>query len=154
MEPAAEELELAGWGARAGALVVDNLLLAIPIATAVGLAFAAAAAEADDVGETSSLWLAVVILFAVGLAAPFVYFGVLNGNERGQTLGKRMTSIRVCRADGSPVGIWRAVGRYAFTWVVGLFAGPFVLIDYLWPLWDAQNQALHDKVVDSIVVCV
>jgi hypothetical protein len=46
------------------------------------------------------------------------------------------------------------VGRYAFTWVVGLFVGPLILIDYLWPLWDGQNQTLHDKVVDSIVVKV
>ena len=27
-----------------------------------------------------------------------------------------------------------------------------VLIDHLWPLWDAQNQALHDKVIRSHVV--
>jgi uncharacterized RDD family membrane protein YckC len=25
-------------------------------------------------------------------------------------------------------------------------------LDYLWPLWDTKNQALHDKVVGSIVV--
>ena len=155
METAAEPgPELAGWGARAGAILIDNLLLAIPIAIGVGLAIAAVAAESDDVGETSGLWVAVIVLFVVGLFGPFVYFGVLNGNERGQTIGKRVTNIRVCRPDGSPLGGWRAVGRYAFTWAIGFFVGPLILIDYLWPLWDAQNQTLHDKVVDSIVVKV
>lgn len=155
MEPTpAEEPQLAGWGSRAGALVIDNLLLAIPLGIGVGLAIAAAMAESDDVGETSSLWVAVVILFVIGIFGPFPYFAVLNGNERGQTLGKRATNIRVCRADGSPLGVWRALGRYAFVWIIGFFLGPFILIDYLWPLWDARNQTLHDKVVDSIVVRV
>ena len=155
VEPAADEPgpELAGWGARAGAIVIDNLLLGIPLALGAGLALAAAAAD-SDVEDASSLWIAVVLLFVVGIFGPFVYFGVLNGNDRGQTIGKRATKIRVCKRDGSPLGVWRAVGRYAFTWVIGFFVGPLIVIDYLWPLWDSQNQTLHDKVVDSIVVKV
>jgi hypothetical protein len=26
------------------------------------------------------------------------------------------------------------------------------VLDYLWPLWDRRNQALHDKVVSSVVI--
>lgn len=151
MEPE-HQPELAGWGARAGAAVIDNLLLTIPLALAVGLTIAAAADEdvANDVD--ASFWVPIVVLFVIGFVGPFVYFAVLNGNERGQTLGKRVTGVRVRRMDGAPLGIGRALARYVFTFALGLFIGPFVIVDYLWPLWDGQNQALHDKVVDSIVV--
>ena len=31
--------------------------------------------------------------------------------------------------------------------------GPlYVLVDVLWPLWDAKKQALHDKVAGTAVV--
>jgi hypothetical protein len=29
-----------------------------------------------------------------------------------------------------------------------------ILVDYLWPLWDSKNQALHDKIVKSRVIRV
>jgi uncharacterized RDD family membrane protein YckC len=45
----------------------------------------------------------------------------------------------------------RRPGRYLITVVFGIFYIP-ALLDYLWPLWDKRNQALHDKVVNSIVV--
>lgn len=35
--------------------------------------------------------------------------------------------------------------------VFGFFLLP-VILDYLWPLWDSKNQALHDKVVGSVVI--
>ena len=49
------------------------------------------------------------------------------------------------------IGYGRALGRYTITFVFGVFVIP-VLLDYLWPLWDQKNQALHDKVVSSVVV--
>jgi uncharacterized RDD family membrane protein YckC len=48
-------------------------------------------------------------------------------------------------------GYGRALGRYAITFVFGIVVIP-VLLDYLWPLWDQKNRALHDKVVGSVVV--
>ena len=26
------------------------------------------------------------------------------------------------------------------------------ILDYLWPLWDDRNQALHDKIVNTLVI--
>ncbi|HET9323757.1 MAG TPA: RDD family protein [Gaiellaceae bacterium] len=55
---------------------------------------------------------------------------------------------------------WAAVGIvYLVTLVLpfvyytvfhGRVVLPVILV-YLWPLWDAKNQALHDKVVGSVV---
>ena len=52
---------------------------------------------------------------------------------------------------GGSIGYGRAFGRLAIIFVSALFILPIVL-DYLWPLWDKKNQALHDKVVGSVVV--
>jgi uncharacterized RDD family membrane protein YckC len=144
--------DYASWGARAGAWILDNLLLAIPWAIAV--VFFVAAASAEDRGEDAgSLWVLGGLTALAALIIPFVYFSILNGNERGQTLGKRVAGVRVRQQDGvSPLGTGRALGRYAFTAAVGAFLGPLILVDYLWPLWDGQKQTLHDKVVSSIVV--
>ena len=82
---------------------------------------------------------------------PFVYFTFFHGDARGQTPGKRALGIRVATDEsGRSIGYGRAFGRYAITFVFGIFILPVVL-DYLWPLWDSKNQALHDKVVGSVV---
>jgi uncharacterized RDD family membrane protein YckC len=144
--------DYASWGSRAGAWIIDNLILAIPWGVAVGLIIAASAEE-NGGGGSDGLWVLGILATAAALIIPFVYFAILNGNERGQTLGKRATGIRVRKKDGvTPLGTGRALGRYAIVAVVATVLGPLILVDYLWPLWDADNQALHDKVVDSVVV--
>ena len=50
---------------------------------------------------------------------------------------------------GGSIGYGRALTAIIF--ISALFILPIVL-DYLWPLWDKKNQALHDKVVGGVVV--
>lgn len=153
-EPAETEPrpDYASWGSRAGAWIIDNLILLIPWAIAVTF-FVAAAVREDDGQNADSLWIIGGLAAAAAVIIPFIYFAILNGNERGQTIGKRATGIRVRKKDGvTPLGTGRALGRYAIVAVVGAFLGPLILVDYLWPLWDDANQTLHDKVVDSIVI--
>jgi uncharacterized RDD family membrane protein YckC len=133
----------ASWGRRAGALIVDNLLLAVPAIAFFALAFAP-----NDVVALISILLSVVFWLIV----PFVYFTVLHGRlGGGQTLGKRLLKIRVQHAQGSTLDYGPAFGRYAMTFVFGIFTIPLIL-DYLFPLWDSRKQSLHDKVVGSVVV--
>jgi type IV secretory pathway VirB10-like protein len=30
----------------------------------------------------------------------------------------------------------------------------YIVVDYLWPLWDRENQALHDKIASTHVIVV
>ena len=144
--------DYASWGSRAGALIIDNLILLIPWAIAVTF-FIAAAVPEDDAQDADWLWILGGLASAAAVIIPFIYFAILNGNERGQTIGKRATGIRVRKRDGvTPLGTGRALGRFAIVAVIGAFLGPLILVDYLWPLWDDANQTLHDKAVDSIVV--
>jgi uncharacterized RDD family membrane protein YckC len=32
------------------------------------------------------------------------------------------------------------------------FLGILALVDYLWPLWDAKRQTVHDKIVRTVVL--
>ena len=62
------------------------------------------------------------------------------------------------RDTGEPVGFGYAVLRelvvktLLFGVVGGFFASIPTLLDYLWPLWDDENRALHDMIVKSHVL--
>lgn len=140
--------DYASWGRRVGAYLLDTLVLVVPLIVIIGIALAAG--NPDD--ENDGSWGVVGVAYLATILAPFVYFTLMHGRESGQSLGKRWVGIRV--VDGSTdnsIGYGRAFGRYAITFVFGIFIIP-ALLDYLWPLWDQKNQALHDKVVGSVVV--
>jgi uncharacterized RDD family membrane protein YckC len=146
--PARGDVAYASWLSRVGAYLLDTLILLIPIAVILGVLFAV---NPDD---SSAAWGVLGVAYLITLVLPFVYYTVLQGNERGQSYGKRALGIRVVSEQtGGSIGYGRAFGRYAITVVFGLFIFPIVL-DYLWPLWDSKNQALHDKVVGSLVLRV
>lgn len=135
----------AAWWQRFVAVIVDNLLVSAPFVAALVVAFTTI--EDEDVGG-----LAILIAWGVWMVVPFVYFTVLNGGPGGQTLGKRLLGIRVIGEDFRPIGYGRAFGRYALAWVMWLACYVPGIVDALWPLWDVKKQAIHDKVVGSIVV--
>ena len=111
----------------------------------------------------------VVILIAVdptlgvlvGLTATLTYYPLLmmrQGPNNGQTLGKQIVGIRVVQESGEPYTYGPAALRefaikyLLFGVVGGFFLAIPTLLDYLWPLWDDENRALHDMLASSRVV--
>jgi uncharacterized RDD family membrane protein YckC len=139
----------ASWGRRFVAIFVDGLILALPFAVTLAVALAVTGGGED---EDSPAWAAVGLAWLLWILIPFVYYTVLHGRERGQTLGKRLLGIRVIGDDFRPIGYGRAFGRFLMSWVMWLACYLPGILDSLWPLWDQKNQALHDKVASSIVV--
>jgi uncharacterized RDD family membrane protein YckC len=111
--------------------------------------------------STQMLWVYVLIVLSV----PTV--GIAR---RGQSPGMRVNRVEVTRADGSPLGWWRAAIRTAIAlgwFVVGpllplsLSAGPAgVVIEWvpiLWllavfgPILGREGLGLHDRAVGSVV---
>ena len=139
--------ELASWGRRLAALLVDVVVLGLVI----GVALFAAGMPADELrerlrdGET----MLVVLLFLIPEA---IYHTALIGS-RSQTFGKMALGIRVVDAESNtPIGYVRAFRRWVSTAALrALFTVPTIL-DHLWPLRDPRNQTLHDKVARSVVV--
>ena len=74
----------------------------------------------------------------------------------GATVGKLICGLRV-RAWLRPGPLrWNEIGRrvlsYQVAYAVPTIGPLYVLVDVLWPLWDAKKQALHDKVAGTAVV--
>lgn len=108
-------------------------------------------------GPRLTLARAESLAFEVGLPVAVFYAPLLlarRGARNGQTIGKQAMGIRVVRQDGLPVTFATALVREALGRQVPalLTSGLYVPVDYLWPLWDARNQALHDKIGRTYVV--
>jgi uncharacterized RDD family membrane protein YckC len=161
---------LAGWWRRGGAAVIDGMVALLPAAM-LALGIVALFAESPDgifgsdtgglvVGiisvVVSFLSVATMILLTALVYAPLTMRR--SGGRNGQTLGKQLLRIRVVRMNGDPQTFASAAVREVVVKLLlfGVVGGTLTLVptilDVLWPLWDRENRALHDMVVDTRVV--
>jgi len=156
----AQPYVLAGWWRRVGAQVVDGLIIgigALLLVIAITAPFSVGFFASDATGVTS---LAVGLLIAVLCVSvvALLYAPALMARTNGKTLGRMATGIRVVRANGEPMTFSFAMLREVAVKALGFgIAGSITggianLLDALWPLWDEQNRALHDYVVDTRTV--
>jgi uncharacterized RDD family membrane protein YckC len=151
----------ASWGARAGAIVL-NAIIYIVLSIAAMAAFGA-----DNVfeyntnaGASKNNFISIAVLLIFG----FINSGYLQGTT-GASLGKRVASIRVADpTTGQAIGVARSTIRMLIntmpTSIAGLLGSPalvlvaflFMIVNFLFPLWDPQKQTIADKAVKSIVV--
>jgi uncharacterized RDD family membrane protein YckC len=144
--------EPASWWSRVGATILDGLVVAV-IAIVLGVGIAGVALDADD--EALEALAAVA-----GLIVAALYYGLLmrrGGERNGQTWGKQAVGIRVVRTDGKQMTFGYALLRellvktvlFGYVAVFTLYLA--TLLNYLWPLWDPRNRALHDRVARTLV---
>ena len=120
----------ANFGQRLLAMLVDWLVLVVPVVV-LFLIF--------DPG----------IAYLLSIIVVFGYYIALQGGPTGQTVGKRVLSIRVVDFDtGTPIGYGRATVRM----LVQFFLSGILYLGYLWMLWDREKQTWHDKASRSVVV--
>ena len=157
-----ERWVLAGWWRRAVAFVVDGLVVGV-VATLIIILITAAAGGVGFLGGDATGYGGIVLglLFStlIATAVALFYAPFYMARTNGQTLGKQLMSIRVVRANGEPIEFLWAVVRevvvktFLFAGIGGSVTfGLAWVIDCLWPLWDDENRALHDLIVNSRVV--
>ena len=158
---------LAEWGYRAVAAIIDSLILNL-ITLAIWLP--AVLSQLDDLRDwfdalsttdqndpfprppgifdptAPLLWE----LFGATLLVGIVYtLGFWRWKQA--TPGKLVMGLRIRVREAPGDFRWGAMLlRYASTTAMGLVG--ITLLDYLWPLWDDNRQALHDKVAGTNVV--
>lgn len=155
---------LASWGSRCVAALLDGAIIVFPfvllgalIVVMVGVPERGRAGDGAVAFGLIAFGLGTLLFLAVSL----FYAPVLmarEGRYNGQTWGKEWMGIRAVRDNGLPWTFGSAALREVV--VKGLavsIAASLVpilpwLANYLWPLFDEQNRALHDIAVSSHVV--
>ena len=126
----------AGYDKRVGGAITDRVILYPPL-------------------------IVILFQFSPVLLVPVLFFGVwLFGYRQGVTgttpgkrhAGTRLTKIGTGEAPGGAVGMLRLLVPNLIVVVTGGFGAVYVIIDYLWLLWDDDNQCLTDKMFKTQVV--
>ena len=148
---------LASWGSRAIAQILDGLIIAIGAVVVLAI-FAALGLTVDSDGGAAAFIVAAFFAVLAFAVVALLYAPLLMSRTNGQTLGRMVVNIRVIRADGGPMTFGFAMLREVLvkSLLVGAIAsvtfGIAWLLDILWPLWDEENRALHDFVVNTRVI--
>ena len=141
------DAQYAGFGNRAGALLLDGLILAALVSISGGV---------------------------FGFVAGIAYFPLLTSSKWQATLGKKAFGIIVTDKNGERISFLRAVGRCFAPWIFallllliaaltietrttfGMIAASIsmllLLIGYLMQPFTARKQALHDILCGTLVV--
>ncbi len=158
--PVTGRYALAGWWSRVGAAIVDGIIIgigALAILALFGSVFSVGFFASDEAGVVSLIVGFMFGSLAVAIVA-LLYAPLMMSRTNGKTLGRMALGIRVVRAGGQPITFWFAMLRevvvkaLVFGIAGSLTFGLASLLDVLWPLWDDENRALHDFVVDTRVV--
>ncbi|MBI4897859.1 MAG: RDD family protein [Actinobacteria bacterium] len=157
--PAGPVYELSGWWRRVGAVFIDGIIVGVIAGIlAVPLGGWQRADYYADSGNTSFNFQLNGIGMLIWLVVFVVVVPLVMSRNNGRTIGKMATGIRVVREDGRDVDFGFALFRelvikeLLFQVVAIITLGIATLLNYLWPLWDSQHCALHDKIVKSRVV--
>ncbi len=104
--------------------------------------------EAREPPSLRSVLLGLGDDLGIGFGWGALYFTAFLSIGRGQTPGKRLAGVRVLRLDGKPLSWWQSFERFG-----GYFASVTTgLLGFAQILWDRNRQALHDKIVETVVV--
>ena len=148
--------ELAGFGVRAGAALIDSaiwggLWYAIWIVSiaSIDFNFGAESGRLDDVVLEESFADLFAVLAFVAIALAVLGFAVnWTFNSIGWSLGKRIVGLRIIDEHAARPGVLRGLGRTVTAW----FSGVIFYLGYLWAAWDDRNQTWHDKLAGTYVV--
>ena len=139
------------WWKRAVALIIDTIVLTIPLSIVSNILGGIETTTVDGEARIEMKGPG----FLITIVAVVLYYAVLNGGTKGQTIGKMLMRIQVRDiGTGGPIGFGRGLGRQLILYVFAIACVIPLLLDYLSPLWDQKRQAWHDKLVRSVVVDV
>jgi uncharacterized RDD family membrane protein YckC len=153
--------QLAGWWSRVAATLLDGLIISVGgllLMILFGAVFSAGFFASEEAGVASVI-IGLMLAFVAFAIISLLYAPWMMARTDGRTLGRMAVGIRVVRASGEPVTFgWAMLREVAVKWLLfgavlsSITFGLAWLLDVLWPLWDEENRALHDMIVDSRVV--
>jgi uncharacterized RDD family membrane protein YckC len=154
--------QLASWGSRLGAYLIDALVLLIPGVILFVLIVGGAIGISGDEDVAAGAAIGAFILFFIVFAIISLLYAPLlmmrQGQHNGQTWGKQVVGIQAVRDNGQPFTFGSAALREVV--LKGLAVGiassiiPILpwFLNFFWPLWDDENRALHDMAASTHVI--
>jgi uncharacterized RDD family membrane protein YckC len=146
-----QNFPLAGFGARLVAQIIDSFIIGFAMSLIIIPIFGIGALTgAMGDSETAGLFagLAILPLMLMGFVGPVIYEVLMLSSSRQATFGKIIMKIKVVDEQGQRITIGAAVGRTLIKYLTVNFC--FLL--WLWPLFNKEEQALHDLVVRDMVI--
>lgn len=154
--------QLASWGQRVGAYLIDGLVTLpawLLIAPGYFMIINAAIEQTEYNVETGAYETTggggpSAVAFLLIFAGFIVAFGLQVWNRwikggQGQSIGKKVMGITLLgEATRGPIGTGSAFIRDLAHFLDSIACS----IGYLWPLWDDKRQTFSDKVMSTIVV--
>ncbi len=138
-------LRYAGFWIRAGALIIDSMILFF-IGMLIGMLDTSGS---QPVHGNPWGWLSpmtgLVIFLQAALACAYSTWFV---GRFGATPGKMACGLRIVFPDGRRVGYGRALGRHFAEWLSGYTMG----IGYIMAAFDNEKRTLHDRICNTRVV--
>jgi uncharacterized RDD family membrane protein YckC len=143
-------MEYGGFWPRAGAKVIDHIILsAVNMIFMFSLIFSSFGFSANMRGEPSPLQIfmfiaayGLIFVFSVGYSVWFLV-------KYGATPGKMALGLKVITAEGSPISVGRAFGRF----FAELLSAMICYIGYIMVAFDKEERkALHDILCNTRVV--
>jgi uncharacterized RDD family membrane protein YckC len=132
--PTQSGTQLAEWGPRAGAFLIDWLIIFVP---SLILDVLASATKAGFFVFLGYVW-------GIGM---WVWFSVQVGRS-GNSPGMRVVGLKcVNKNTGQTIGPGMAIVR----WLLHILDSLICFIGWFMPLWDSQRQTLSDKIVSTYV---
>jgi uncharacterized RDD family membrane protein YckC len=146
---AAPGVRYAGFWIRFLARVIDGIILNVALLVVripLGISTFGTMGTRNPAALMAAMGAVVIAtLVSVVVAAGYEIYFV---SAKGATLGKMALGLKVVRADGAPISMGLAAGRYFAQWLSAMI----LLIGYIMAGFDDQKRALHDRICETRVI--
>lgn len=145
-----QNFTLAGFGNRVVAQIIDTLIVGVAMSVLIVPLFGLGGLTSTFDNDFAALLggLAILPLLLIGFLGPIVYEVFMLSSPRRATIGKSLMKIQVRDEYGNGLTLGAAIGRTLIKYLTLNFC--FLL--WLWPLFNKEEQALHDLIVRDFVV--
>lgn len=142
--------QLADFGSRLGAILIDATILTVVILILLGIFVGLVFLETDqgtrDPG--AAVIISGILLYIFGPSMIIIlYQSIMESSKYQGTLGKSLVGLQVVTTNGERLSFPNALGRN-----LGRILSGFMLIGYFMVLFTDRKQALHDMMADTLVI--
>ena len=138
----AAQFEYAGFWVRFVAALIDGVILYV-----AGMVVQLPLAALLTSSRTEVMLMGTGIAYLIEMTIGATYESVFV-SRFAATPGKMALNLKVVRADGSPVTLGRAFGRYC----AKILSGLILCIGFIMAGFDSQKRGLHDMLCDTRVI--